>query len=627
VSLPHRLITGLVFTVSVGFLVTLPGCNTGEIRTSPGIESPPQEKSRDVPSVELPSPLSFTPHGISAAGKTNGADFDTDYVGPYRVIADQTSAIYSPDWDPDGTPPSRELALAGYFIQVPFLEGVQRYETVWSQEPPSEEVWLALGNNESNAWDWFSGGAAQVPEIAPYLDPDHRVKLIVCLAGQNQGILEQIDYRLAMTLELSTTPNPAYGDPGLDVSFSAVNASSPNGEIARYAWDLDGDGVYELDDASDTLNMVCSRPGQWMVGLRATDETGVRRTAHAEVKIRGVNTVTVDTGSGSGACGQYNCLLSVLGRPAIAYTDQGTDDLYYIRANDPFGNTWGTPLTIDPDQCDFPSMAVIHGHPAIAYSKYNRLYYVRALDHEGTSWGAPQLLHDKVGTGFHAGLDTVEGWPAIGYTDWVESDVYFIRALDADGTAWDTPVLAYDDDYPCNACEMKMLDDFPAIAWEGRTTHDMMFVTATDFTGSAWNAPQVLDASGWTGTSASMAKFNFIPGLCYKNEDTEELLFMIADKPDGSSWGPPVLVDTVSIYTAWCSLADIDGRPAVCYRNIDSNLAYIRATTALGSLWTDPAVVIDPGVISSWSSLAEITGEAGMSYCGDSELRYARYID
>ncbi|MCC7478404.1 PKD domain-containing protein [bacterium] len=77
-------------------------------------------------------------------------------------------------------------------------------------------------------------------------------------------------------------------------------------------------------------------------------------------------------------------------RPAIAFHDNKTDlDLYYVLAQDSGGTQWNQELLIDsgPDQAGFwPTLAVVAGHPAIAYTGYDtvsQLRYKRASNSTG----------------------------------------------------------------------------------------------------------------------------------------------------------------------------------------------------------------------------------------------------
>ncbi len=83
----------------------------------------------------------------------------------------------------------------------------------------------------------------------------------------------------------TATPNPALT--GAQVSFDASGSSDPDGTIAKYEWDLDGNGSYETDTGS-TPSAAASYPvaANVSVGLRVTDDNGDAATAGKAVTIQ-----------------------------------------------------------------------------------------------------------------------------------------------------------------------------------------------------------------------------------------------------------------------------------------------------------------------------------------------------
>ena len=82
----------------------------------------------------------------------------------------------------------------------------------------------------------------------------------------------------APTASFSASPNPA--QIGRTVSFDGAASSDPDGSIASYRWDLDGNGSFETDGGSSaTASHSYSTAGDVTVGLRVTDNQGA--TAYA----------------------------------------------------------------------------------------------------------------------------------------------------------------------------------------------------------------------------------------------------------------------------------------------------------------------------------------------------------
>lgn len=66
----------------------------------------------------------------------------------------------------------------------------------------------------------------------------------------------------------------AYGPIPLTVNFDAAGSTDPDGTIATYEWDLDGDGTYEVSNATGDAQLVYKTIGTTTVSLRVTDNQG-----------------------------------------------------------------------------------------------------------------------------------------------------------------------------------------------------------------------------------------------------------------------------------------------------------------------------------------------------------------
>lgn len=79
---------------------------------------------------------------------------------------------------------------------------------------------------------------------------------------------------------------PGVIQPGQSVSFDAAASSDPDGTIARYEWDLDGNGSFETDTGTTaTVSRVYSTPGTVSVKLRVTDNGGASEEASKSVRV------------------------------------------------------------------------------------------------------------------------------------------------------------------------------------------------------------------------------------------------------------------------------------------------------------------------------------------------------
>ncbi len=62
------------------------------------------------------------------------------------------------------------------------------------------------------------------------------------------------------------------------VTFDARASFDPDGQIVKYEWDFDGDGVFEVSTASPVTTYTFTRGGEVKVSLRVTDDRGATAT-------------------------------------------------------------------------------------------------------------------------------------------------------------------------------------------------------------------------------------------------------------------------------------------------------------------------------------------------------------
>src|SRR5437764_1159324 len=79
---------------------------------------------------------------------------------------------------------------------------------------------------------------------------------------------------------LAATPAAPFA--GDEVAFDASGTADPDGTIATYEWDLDGDGSFETDTgATAAATRTYAAPAALTVALRVTDDIGnVRTVSH-----------------------------------------------------------------------------------------------------------------------------------------------------------------------------------------------------------------------------------------------------------------------------------------------------------------------------------------------------------
>ncbi len=89
---------------------------------------------------------------------------------------------------------------------------------------------------------------------------------------------------------------PNQGWTPLQVYFSAFGSHSNDSRIVRYEWDLDGNGQFDFDATSQKgyANYLYTKPGEYTISLRVTDELGRFSTDSLQIIVRHPASSNVD---------------------------------------------------------------------------------------------------------------------------------------------------------------------------------------------------------------------------------------------------------------------------------------------------------------------------------------------
>ena len=144
------------------------------------------------------------------------------------------------------------------------------------------------------AWAWdldddgdFDDGTG--PSAAPSFARagNHAVRVRATDDEGDQGTAEAI-------LDITGRPPTAAADvspqpvtAGAAVTLDARPSSDPDGAIAAYAWDTDGDGGFDIDGPGAVVTHRFATPGLHYVTLRVTDDSGASDTAEIAVRVTG----------------------------------------------------------------------------------------------------------------------------------------------------------------------------------------------------------------------------------------------------------------------------------------------------------------------------------------------------
>lgn len=632
-----------------------------------GNESPLSDVIEAVPLAGEPPPLTLSVGAPSCglnelvAVNASGAetyDWDVDGDGTYEITGDSTGAaavdtsrtgILRPavrGIGSDGT----SLALGGVSLIV---SGNARPVASGSADPSygmapltvsfagsgedfdGEIVLYSWDFDGDGTYDWSDASSASPPDqifSEPYLynckfrvDDDlgaYDVDTVSVQIIANQPPIAQLQ------------ADKTAGDAPFTVHFDASASVDLDGSIASFEWDWEGDDVYDEDTGTTAIaSHYYEEPSEYVAHVRVTDDLGAVDIAFILITARGSIVVTPDESPGAG----FGTSLAVVnGHPAIAYRVVSAHELRYVQADDASGLLWNPPVTLDSNgnaglRC---SLAIVDGRPAVCYFVGDPSYdlrYVRANDADGSSWGAPVTPDSDGEAGLYASLAVVDGNPAISYYDGTTNELNYVRASDSAGAAWNAPQTVDSNGFTGLDTSLAVVDGNPAISYIGGSAEfDLRYVRADDASGTSWGTPVTVDGVGSSDSETSLAVVLGRPAISYRDSSSIVLKYVRASDNTGQSWDPPVVADSSYNSGRFASLAIIRGRPAIGYYSDGySKPRYVRATDLAGSIWNKPKTVDEFVLGGAYISITEVTGYAALSYSdpGLGILKYALIIE
>ncbi|WP_167768394.1 PKD domain-containing protein [Haloarcula amylovorans] len=183
--------------------------------------------------------------------------------------------------------------------EVPVPDFSHSPENPGLQEVSFDAAASADGDGEIATYEWdFDGdgtfessGKSTTYEFTE--EGEHRVSLRVT---DDRGTTATKEVMIPVENE---PPSPAFGTSssptaGAPITFYADNVTTdPDGEVARYEWDLDGDGSFETEGA--TVTATYNESGTRNVTVRAIDDVGAMGTNTSAVDVQSAGLI-----SGSG---------------------------------------------------------------------------------------------------------------------------------------------------------------------------------------------------------------------------------------------------------------------------------------------------------------------------------------
>ncbi len=449
---------------------------------------------------------------------------------------------------------------------------------------------------------------------------------------------------------------------GATVTLDASASSDVDGFIDKIEWDTDGDGTYEtlaeddfIGDPIPTLDISADTPGLFDLGVRITDNTGATDTDARPLTVQGFfDPVVVD--GGPEQRGRATSMALVDGNPAISYLGIGVADapnqyLYYTRALDAQGDTWGAPgAALDQALSEnfsgnSTSLAIVNGHPAIALASRapSDLHFIRASDSVGGAWDAPIVVASGGSDipGVDCSLKLINGLPAIAYHTYFAQDMLYVRALDSNGASWGVPITLASDGDIGSHCSLAEINGRPAVAFysaDSSAQRGAYYLRALDAEGSDWGTMHKFAGSNsGSGQYCSLALVNGLPKASFYEELSgsmglaSQLSLAVFFSSDGDLVSYLTLdgnVNNGQFTGAFTSLAVVGAVPGVSYYDVtNQNLRFVLATDASGASW-NAAVNADASASNSgeYTSLIDLGGQPAISYFDrtNSNLMYVR---
>lgn len=293
----------------------------------------------------------------------NGKDFLAQSHN--RVVAGAVEATFTPQWQAGD--PFNDVAYCVYHFNA---DGYDRMPTVrlffQGEVPALSNTWIALADWTKDRWEWQDVSILNGNEIrynagdfAPHFNAGWDFFIVVALTGNGSYGLTSL--RLGpFTPNVKIKATPTFGSTPLAVNFDASNSGGTDYPIAKFEWDLDGDGVFEKDTGTTgTTANTYSSGGTVHAGVRVTDTQGTWRTEFVDI-------YPVDSWQRTWGLSYYDDLTSVVADSdgfiytlgTIFDTSIGdadillakwtpTGDLIYAKKYDSGHNDYATQLVID----------------------------------------------------------------------------------------------------------------------------------------------------------------------------------------------------------------------------------------------------------------------------------------
>ncbi|MCB1220710.1 MAG: hypothetical protein H7A35_04240 [Planctomycetales bacterium] len=397
------------------------------------------------------------------------------------------------------------------------------------------------------------------------------------------------------------------------VELDSTLSSDPDGYIALYEFDIDGDGEYEIERNAATIeDIVISNFGSNTITLRVTDNYFAQDTAEVQVNLLSgwrFSTVDTDVNFGSGAMAVVGA--DAAARACIAYSDYDTDILEFRVAQNEPALSWGLarePLAEGLELAISPGldMAVspTSGLPIISYIGRvgsgidDRLYTVLANDEQGVSWNAPVEIPTPDEPGWRTDIEFINTDPAIGFLMGTaasdETKLAYVLAKNPAGSSWNPVQVLAREAFGDLAQDVVLvrsdngLFNYPLVGGlmdRGSGIYELMTYRSKDVDGTSWEQPDSF--GGGEKYQICAAEVDGRPALAIGDYYAGgSMLYDRSLDDKGQEWSgsPQELTSGSDVCMAIWS-----GKPCIAYvEPVERALYVVRGTDAAGSSWSEP---------------------------------------
>ena len=194
-----------------------------------------------------------------------------------NVIADADGAIFSPSLSKEQDS-ATGLSFAMYNFSVPEYGGNSDLFFNWRSAPVlPTRAYAGLADWASDRWDFFAlsaTGELNLPTMAPYFDPAGRLLVVVLLTGTTSAQLDWLRLgSLPPLVQYTLTPQLALVP--VSAILDASGSTDPDGSVAEYLWDPEGDGTFISSGLVAQLEHDYETAGVYAATVRVVDNTGV----------------------------------------------------------------------------------------------------------------------------------------------------------------------------------------------------------------------------------------------------------------------------------------------------------------------------------------------------------------